>query len=379
MKRSFILFLSCVALTSFSQGCASDLDQEEAGETDEELRALRANENLGAIAYGETKTFDYAHSGSGVTYRAYEFTAAAGDEVDVWAKSATGNATLYLVSAAGTTLARNLNATPSTKDANIVRKLSKAGKYFIVVRDAALEAAKFTVSLAKKSAGPTNPTTTGRIVRVADQSFNVAGTEAQLATWGKGVWEGYVSFNSSDLDYYGGRGDPYGSTKARVVDANGASYPLGGRIERIPLPVTFFGQTTGRYSGHVGLSAIYYEITRTNSIPAASLAGRFPDAVSIVALRTFGEEVPGATLSFKASASFFSNFTNGVGCTRIYLEGASGSEFLSDSESTKTVQLVAPVTVNLYRTCLSARLASPANTTKDASVSIAAITVGDPI
>src|SRR5207302_1638529 len=81
-------------------------------------------------------------------YRAFAFTAAAGDEVDIWVKSTDGgDALAWLVDAKSTTLAKNNDAAPDTKDARIHTTLKSAGTYDIAFRDLYDDDATFVVSL----------------------------------------------------------------------------------------------------------------------------------------------------------------------------------------------------------------------------------------
>ncbi len=128
-------------------GCSSTGKTDEVGTSADAIRALQPGEIVGKIANGETKNVAYT---STPRFRAFSFFANRGDEVDVWARSTTGDAMLWLAAADNTNVAVNDDAAPGTVDAHIVQKLTNAGQYFVVLRDYNEQAAQFTVTFAKR-------------------------------------------------------------------------------------------------------------------------------------------------------------------------------------------------------------------------------------
>ena len=141
------IFLSISAGAGCANGTADGQDNapENVGQSSDALRALQDNEKLGSMAYDQTNTVNYTEN---PLYRAYSFTAGAGDTVDIWVKSTTStDAMAWLLASDYTTLAQNDNANTSTKDAHINYTISSAGTYWIAMREANQENATFTVSL----------------------------------------------------------------------------------------------------------------------------------------------------------------------------------------------------------------------------------------
>jgi len=138
-----------LALTAATTvACSSSEGAEDVGSSQDAIRALQPAELLGKIVSGETKTVDYTAT---PRFRAFSFFANRGDEVDFWARSTTGDAMLWLAASDNSNVATNDDADATTKDAHIVTKLTKAGQYFIVVRDHFERAAQFSVSFTKRA------------------------------------------------------------------------------------------------------------------------------------------------------------------------------------------------------------------------------------
>lgn len=136
-------------------GCTVDgeaVDLEEIATDEGELRSLTSSEILGTLAYGES-------SGAVVYtskpyYRAFAFQGAAGDEVEAWVRSKTGDARAWIVSDSFRTLASNDDAAPGTKDSKLTVTLTRTGTHYVVFRDARSRKHSFVVELAKKNAAP---------------------------------------------------------------------------------------------------------------------------------------------------------------------------------------------------------------------------------
>ena len=81
MKSIFVVcFLAVAPVLAAVSGCVSPTEEEIFSADESELRTLTPAEILGTIAYGETKSFAYTET---PRYRAYTFTASAGDHVAV--------------------------------------------------------------------------------------------------------------------------------------------------------------------------------------------------------------------------------------------------------------------------------------------------------
>lgn len=135
--------------------CASPQgdDSAVAVSSESELRQLDASEIVGTIAYGETKTVAYTEE---TRYRAFSFTAAEGDEIDArFVGANTLDPIGFLLDQNFKTLAQNDDESSTSDAAHVTYKMTKAGKYYLAVREANEEAGQLTVSLAK--VGSTTP------------------------------------------------------------------------------------------------------------------------------------------------------------------------------------------------------------------------------
>jgi hypothetical protein len=119
----------------------------------EELRALSSSEILGSIGYGETKS-NVAYDES-LTYRAFSFDAATGDEIQIDVRS-DADARAWLTSSSFRTVKSNDNA-GGRRDSRITHRITKAGTYYIVFREKNFEDAVFSVSLERTNGEPPPP------------------------------------------------------------------------------------------------------------------------------------------------------------------------------------------------------------------------------
>lgn len=137
-----------VALTATALGaCSSSPSDDPFGQSEAALRALGPGEILGKLVAGDTKVVDYTPT---PRFRAFSFFANRGDEVDVWARSTTGDAMLWLTTADFANVASNDDADVTTSNAHVVQKFTKAGTYFVVVREHFERAAQFTLTFDKR-------------------------------------------------------------------------------------------------------------------------------------------------------------------------------------------------------------------------------------
>ncbi len=151
MKRAFVLS-GLVALAAPAVAC-STTTQDDATTSSDQLRTLDPSEIVGALTYGETSA-PVAYS-SNPTYRAFSFTAAPGDAVDVWVRSANGgDAHAWLLGSSYATLASNADGDSTTHDAHIAHTLKSGGTYYVAFRDEAHRSATFTVTLNKTNGPP---------------------------------------------------------------------------------------------------------------------------------------------------------------------------------------------------------------------------------
>ena len=147
-----------VFVPAFTVGCSSarSADGAEGGENAEsaesELRALKSNEIVGTIQFGQT-VGPLAYTEQPL-YRALAFNGTKGASVDIWVRSSDGDARAWLTSSSFSTLAANDDASLGDRDAHLVKTLSKTGTYYIVWREKNREDATFRVSLNAPPAGP---------------------------------------------------------------------------------------------------------------------------------------------------------------------------------------------------------------------------------
>lgn len=143
------LFALPIAACAVEQG-------DEAESTEAELRRLDASEIVGTIAYGETKTIAYAEE---PRYRALSFTAAEGDEIDarfVGVKSL--DPIGYLLDSKFKTLEQNDDESSTSHASHFTYKITKAGKYYLAVREANEDRGQISISLGKIGGATPTPT-----------------------------------------------------------------------------------------------------------------------------------------------------------------------------------------------------------------------------
>lgn len=154
--RGFIA-LGSVAVGLVLAGCSSEAapaaDKDPVESYESELRQADIR-YLGTITNGQTKTHAYS---SPPYYRAFGFTAKAGDEITVDVKSTNGGDAMGWITSSNyqTHYAANDDASRSTLDAKVVYKVpagTTSREYRAVFRDYDLLGASFSVTLTIKSA-----------------------------------------------------------------------------------------------------------------------------------------------------------------------------------------------------------------------------------
>jgi hypothetical protein len=80
-------------------------------------------------------------------YRAVQFDGAAGDSVDAWVRSTTGDPVTWLLDGSYHVVTSNDDADASTTDSHITATLANDDTYYVVFRDYNLESHSFTVTL----------------------------------------------------------------------------------------------------------------------------------------------------------------------------------------------------------------------------------------
>ena len=389
MHASQFVHACAGAAVTFVVGCSASSPGAgpDVGLSSDELRALGPSEVVGDLRYGQTSAIvSYTEVPK---YRAFRFQGHAGDAIDAWVRSTNGDARAWLLDASFANVVSNDNASASTHDSHLVATLTQGGAYYIAFREVTGEDASFTVSLQGTSASPTcdpeegscpppppppgcvSNCGTGQIVQGADRSFALGTSKSNelLETWGKGLWEGFISFNLQVT------GEPT-IDHATVTDATGASYASTGtstRYVRIPLPVTLRGSSDSSVPSTASMTGISYEVTRVNPIPAQSLRGQF-NGVTPAQVIEIGTDIPGVALQVSSSATFFRNFTNGNGCGRLLLN----DKELTAASPVGTFSLVAPLRITSSASCVSSRASSPQDASADFSVGLSSISVGNP-
>lgn len=103
---------------------------------------------LGTLTDGGSDRVRYT---SNPRFRGYAFTAAEGDQVDVWVKGPGGDALAWVVDGKFKVIAKNDDASDQTYDSHIVTKLPASGvaggKYYVIFRDYDMTSHYFTTSL----------------------------------------------------------------------------------------------------------------------------------------------------------------------------------------------------------------------------------------
>lgn len=105
----------------------------------------------GSLGYGQTQAVTYSKS---PRYRAVKFAGNAGDQVDVWVRSADGDAVAWVLDNGFHVLASNDDADDSTLDARLTLTLpaNASATHYVVFRDYTLAPSHFTVALAGAAA-----------------------------------------------------------------------------------------------------------------------------------------------------------------------------------------------------------------------------------
>lgn len=152
MLRHWTRFVFSTLLVSLG-ACAAEVSVDAPADTDSEaLRALKENELIGSISYGDKKgPYDYTGS---PYYEALEFKGAAGEDVTVTVQSG-GRVKAWLQDPQNTTLASGV-AKDIGQGVELKARLSSAGAHYIVWREVEDEEAKVNVWLQKKVTSPTS-------------------------------------------------------------------------------------------------------------------------------------------------------------------------------------------------------------------------------
>lgn len=153
--RGFVVAGVVCAVAALTGCSSSDAPQKEDVDSYESELRLAGPRYLGQIANGETKTNYYYNPPK---YRAYGFTAKAGDEITADVKSAEGDGMGWITTSKYDVLAGNDDASASTLDAKVTYTVpagTASRAYRIVFRDYDLLDATFTVKLTIKSANAT--------------------------------------------------------------------------------------------------------------------------------------------------------------------------------------------------------------------------------
>lgn len=153
--RGFVI-VGVVSAVAVLTGCSSsDAPQKEDVDSYESELRLAGPRYLGQIANGETKSNSYYNPPK---YRAYGFTAKAGDEITADVQSLNGDAMGWITTSSYDALAANDDASSSTLDAKVTYKVpagTASRAYRIVFRDYDLLDATFTVKVTIKSGAAT--------------------------------------------------------------------------------------------------------------------------------------------------------------------------------------------------------------------------------
>jgi plastocyanin len=128
-------------------GCAADgAGPDEEVAVDDAALSSSQIQVLGAIAPGEAISVPYTATPK---YRAYSFKASAGDSVTFKVTSASGgDAFAYILGSTFATVAKNDDASATTKDAEVTAKIKKTGTYYVALRNVVRAPTTFTLAFA---------------------------------------------------------------------------------------------------------------------------------------------------------------------------------------------------------------------------------------
>jgi hypothetical protein len=109
---------------------------------------------LGTLVDGDAKHAAYTKT---PRFRGYDFHAAAGDQVDVWVRSTTGDALAWVLDGKFRVIAKNDDADATTTDAHLAVTLPDSGvadgRYYLVFRDYHAQSRPFTIAFHTTPAG----------------------------------------------------------------------------------------------------------------------------------------------------------------------------------------------------------------------------------
>jgi hypothetical protein len=242
------------------------------------------------------------------------------------------------------------------------------------------------IAAADVCAGIAAPGTVVSSANGADRSYTNYGgcrtsNEAVIETYGRGLWEGYVSMTVSRA-----------SAIVTLVDGVGNVYDVPASptaFNRLPLPVVMKARSIsvvsnnstcltpqGYYDSYyqpttVGVTGLSFEVTKTIAVEPSSARGKF-NGTDVSTLKTLGSDIAGAKVSFNASASFFRNFTNGNACARVTINGTE----LNAAAPARTITTTAPVSIVVNPLCVSARLGGSENALVDYEVGVSNFVIG---
>jgi hypothetical protein len=173
---------------------------------------------VGSLDYGATPLkVKYSKT---PTYRAVSFFGLVGDPVDIWIRSAQGDAVGWLLDSSYKVVVKNDDADSNTSDSHLATTLPKSGTFYIVFRDYDYASHYFTVELD----GPG-----GCQIKLVDGGSNASITGYDSALQGSG-WELYTQKLPACTDLTDGQ------TQSRlrefmratlVDDGSGRGTPLG--------------------------------------------------------------------------------------------------------------------------------------------------------
>jgi len=263
-------------------GCAAPTaESAEDPAVDESALSGSTIQVLGSIAPGDSLSAEYSGT---PRYRAYSFTAAAGDKVTFKVTSSTGgDALAYILRKNFATIARNDNASGTTKDAEVTAKIATGGTYYVAVRNAARGPATFTVSFDAPPAATSDspgPACTGGLT-----SAGLASLFANKPTAGTSMIAlgGYTAkIYTRDCSSTAGGCSPWSENPAATVPPS-VRYDI-----LVPPPFYRAGDTFGR-SGAQGIDLVLRSRVETVD---SGVAG-FPCYHTLVG--TAAEAKPGAS------------------------------------------------------------------------------------
>ncbi len=137
--------LAGLPLAACAAPSSEEAEPEEVLASEEELRALASSEIVGTLGFGESKEIQVAPR---PLYRAFKLEVPAGERLDIAVRSERGDGDpqAWLLASDFRTLARSVDVSATDPSARLTRTITRAGTYYVAVRDESSREVSFRVS-----------------------------------------------------------------------------------------------------------------------------------------------------------------------------------------------------------------------------------------